>query len=143
MSKEKVFIIGTIFLLALIMVASSCKTKSSSSVPETVKADPSFANDIQPIFTNNCALSGCHNSTAQQGLILGQGQAYSNLVDVSSTEEPNRIRVLPGDSANSYLVIKIEGNQTVGVRMPYGQSPLSSVQIQNIKNWIDRGAKNN
>jgi hypothetical protein len=142
MSKEKIFIFGTILLLALIMVASSCK-KRSSAVPETVKADPSFANDIQPIFTNNCALSGCHNSTAQQGLILSQGQAYSNLVNVNSTQEQSRMRVLPGDAANSYLVIKIEGNQTVGVRMPNGRSPLSSVQIQNIKNWIDRGAKNN
>ncbi len=141
MSKEKVLISGLVILLAL--MAFSCKNNGSSSVPETVKEDPSFANDIQPIFTNNCALSGCHNSTAQQGLNLGQGQAYSNLVNVTSQQDSNRMRVLPGFSASSYLVIKIEGNQTIGVRMPNGRSPLSSVQIQNIKNWIDRGAKNN
>jgi hypothetical protein len=39
--------------------------------------------------------------------------------------------------------MKIEGRQTSGVRMPSGGSPLSSVQIQNIKNWINKGAKNN
>lgn len=140
MIKQKKFILVIALLLAL--NAFSCK-KGGSDVPETVKADPSFANDIQPVFTNNCALSGCHSSTAQAGLILLQGQSYSNLINVNSTQEPNRIRVLPGDAGNSYLVIKIEGNQTVGARMPFGRSPLSSVQIQNIKNWIDRGAKNN
>jgi hypothetical protein len=53
------------------------------------------------------------------------------------------MRVLPGDAANSYLVKKIEGTQTVGTRMPQGRNALSSITIQNIKNWVDRGAKNN
>lgn len=140
MMKGKIFILVIVLLLAL---SAFCCKKGDSEVPETVKEDPSFANDIQPIFTNNCALSSCHNSTAQAQLILLSGQAYSNLVNVNSTQEPNRVRVIPGDAANSYLVIKIEGNQTVGARMPNGRSPLSSVQIQNIKNWIGRGAKNN
>ncbi len=140
MLKVKIFI--SVIVLFLGLSAFSCK-KGGSEVPETVKSDPSFAADIQPIFSNNCALSNCHNSTAQAGLILLQGQSYSNLVNILSTQEPNRMRVLPSDAANSYLVIKIEGNQTVGVRMPNGRSPLSSVQIQNIKNWINRGAKNN
>ncbi len=111
--------------------------------PETPISDPSFSNHIQPIFTNNCALGGCHNSTAQEGLNLSQGVAYSNIVNVASTQVPASMRVLPGDAANSYLVKKIEGTQTVGVRMPKDRSALSSVSIQNIKNWINRGAKNN
>jgi hypothetical protein len=111
-----------------------------------VISDPSFSTDIQPIFSNNCAVSGCHNSTAQAGMNLSEGQALANIVNVDSTQDtqrPVRKRVLPTDAANSYLVIKIEGNQTVGDRMPQGRSPLSSVRIQNIKNWVDRGAKNN
>ncbi|NIM59636.1 MAG: hypothetical protein GTO16_11950 [Candidatus Aminicenantes bacterium] len=117
-----------------------------NGTPDTVISDPSFSSNIQPIFTSNCALSGCHNSTAQEGLNLSPGLAYANIVNVDSTQDtqqPVRKRVEPGDSANSYLVIKIEGNQTVGTRMPQGRSPLSSVQIQNIKNWVDRGAKDN
>ncbi len=115
-------------------------------IPETEISDPSFPDDIQPIFTSSCALSGCHNSAAQAELILLQGQAYANIVNVDSTQDtqqPVRKRVLPADAANSYLVIKIEGNQTVGDRMPQGRSPLSSVRINNIKNWVNRGAKNN
>jgi len=115
----------------------------NSGMPETVISDPSFSSDIQPIFTSSCALSGCHNSTAQAGMNLSQGQALANIVNVDSTQDPSKKRVLPTDAANSYLVIKIEGNQTVGTRMPQGSSPLSSVRIQNIKNWVDRGAKDN
>lgn len=149
MLKEK--ILGLIPVLFVALSISSCSSggnggNGTPDTPDIVIADPSFSTDIQPIFTSNCALSGCHNNTAQEGLILLQGQAYANIVNVDSnqdTQQPVRKRVLPGDSANSYLVIKIEGNQTVGTRMPQGRSPLSSVQIQNIKNWIDRGAKNN
>ena len=121
-------------------------TPGTPDIPDIVISDPSFSTDIQPIFTSNCALSSCHNNTAQAELILSQGLAYANIVNVDSTQDtqrPVRKRVLPADAANSYLVIKIEGNQTVGDRMPQGRSPLSSVQILNIKNWVDRGAKNN
>lgn len=68
---------------------------------------------------------------------LSSGVAYSNLVNVDSTEVPSLKRVLPNDAANSYLVHKIEGNQAVGDRMPLNRSPLSSAKIQNIKNWIN------
>jgi hypothetical protein len=43
---------------------------------------------------------------------------------------------------NSYLVIKLEGRQTVGTRMPQAGS-LPTNALQNIKNWIDKGAKDN
>lgn len=111
-------------------------------IPDTVISDPSFSTDIQAILTSSCALSGRHNSTAQEGLILLQGQAYANIVNVDSTQDPTKKCVFPGDASNSYLVIKIEGNQDFGTRMPPAAT-LSSVRITNIKNWVDRGAKNN
>jgi len=139
-------ILRLLAVFSLVSAAASlvrCKSPNSSQPPETVKADPSFSADIQPIFTANCALAGCHDASASQQLNLSAGNAYVNLVNVDAGEVPARKRVLPGNSAASYLVIKIEGNQTVGGRMPLGRSPLSAVQIQNIKNWIDRGARNN
>jgi len=75
-------------------------------------------------------------------MTLVQGQAYNNLVNVDSTEDPSRKRVLPGDATNSYIVIKLEGRQTIGAKMPMGGS-LDAVSLQNIRNWINRGAKNN
>ncbi len=143
MKKKKIFWAGIILLSALTAFYCDGDNGDNGNEPETPISDPSFSNHIQPILTNNCALGGCHNSTAQEGLNLSQGVAYSNIVNVASTQVPASMRVLPGDAANSYLVKKIEGTQTVGVRMPKDRSALSSVSIQNIKNWINRGAKNN
>ena len=42
---------------------------------------------------------------------------------------------------NSYLVIKLEGRQTIGVKMSVGGS-LDAVSLQNTKNWINKGANN-
>lgn len=142
MIKKKILWAGIILLGAL--TAFYCSgNNSNEEEPATVISDPSFANHIQPIFTSNCALSGCHNNTAQEGLNLSQGSAYAEIVDVNSSQVPSLKRVFPGDATVSYLVMKIEGTQTVGVRMPKDRSSLSSVSIQNIKNWINRGAKNN
>jgi hypothetical protein len=66
-------------------------------------------------------------------------------VNIDATEDVSRKHVLPGDAANSYIVIKLEGHQTVGAKMPIGGSldAVSLQNIQNIKNWINKGAKNN
>jgi hypothetical protein len=63
-------------------------------------------------------------------------------VNIDSTEDMSRKRVLRGDAANSYIVIKLEGRQTVGAKMPIDGS-LDAVSLRNIKNWINNGAKNN
>ncbi len=144
MNNRRVFV-AAFLVLAAAVGFWTCKSSSSTSPdpPLPVKDDPSFAADIQTIFTSSCALSGCHASgSAQGGLVLASGQAYGNLVNVASTEDAAKKRVLPGDAANSYLILKIEGNQTSGSRMP-PTGPLDSSRIQNIKNWVAKGAKNN
>ncbi|RMH12875.1 MAG: hypothetical protein D6701_13015 [Gemmatimonadetes bacterium] len=76
------------------------------------------------------------------GLDLRNAVAYDNLVNVQATSENFR-RVLPGDPQNSYIVIKLEGRQSVGSRMPLGQAPLDNIDLTNIRNWISSGAPNN
>jgi len=134
-------VLAAIFTLGFFYCNGTSPTEPET--PEAVKEDPSFSQDIQPIFTSSCALSNCHNASAQAGLVLLQGQAYNNIVNVNSTQDPSKERVNPEKANNSYLVIKIEGRQTIGERMPLGGAALSSTRIQNIKNWINRGAKNN
>ncbi len=145
MIKEKLFVF-TLFLFisfSLYFCGGDSSTPTGTTPPDTVKENPSFSQDIQSIFNSNCTLAGCHDATAQAGLNLTQGQAYANIVNVDSTQDPSKKRVLPNDAENSYIVIKIEGRQTTGGRMPLNRNPLSSTQIQNIKNWINRGANNN
>ena len=108
-----------------------------------VKANPSFGADIQEIFTRTgCAASSCHGTSAQAGLTLTTGNAYGELVNVTATQSA-LFRVLPGDPANSYLIMKVEGTAAIGGRMPLGASALDNIDIQNLKNWISSGALNN
>ena len=142
--KKDIASLGAFLTVLAFIFLSQCSSDSSTGTepPPTVKDDPSFAADIQSIFTNNCISSGCHNAGAAGGMVLLQGQSYANLVNVASIQEPGKTRAIPSDSANSYIVIKLEGRQTNGSRMPLGGA-LNSNSIQNIKNWIDKGAKNN
>src|SRR5215217_2205277 len=81
-----------------------------------------FATQIQPIFNDNCAFSGCHAAdTASGGMVLESGSAYNNLVNVTSTEVPPDKRVLPGNSSASYIIEKLTRNPPrSGERMPLG-----------------------
>ena len=107
-----------------------------------------FERDIQPIFTSNCALSGCHAGTSpQQGQNLSDGLAYQNIVNVESHERPGMMRVLPSQPDSSYLVHKIQGDQASvggsGGQMPLGGTPLGQQTIDLIRAWIAAGAKKN
>lgn len=108
-----------------------------------VEADPAYGAVVQEIWDRRgCSASQCHGSTQEAGLDLRAGASHGELVGVTATSEPI-VRVIPGDAANSYLVIKLEGRQQVGVRMPKDATPLDDIDLTNVRNWIDQGAKNN
>ena len=89
-----------------------------------------------------CASGSCHGSGQAAGLDLRTGNSYAALVDVTATQVAFP-RVIPGDADGSYLIVKVEGRQTIGQRMPIGGSPLDNIDLTNLKNWINQGAKNN
>jgi hypothetical protein len=135
------------FALALTGFLSSCggdsPTSGSSTDTRTVQANPSFSATIQEIFNRRgCTGSSCHGTARMAGLDLRTGASYGNLVGVRATSEPI-VRVIPGDPNGSYLVIKLEGRQSVGDRMPQTGAPLDSIDLTNIRNWISQGALNN
>ena len=137
----------SLFVVLLVFASAyliQCSSPSSPEEPEEQPiANPSFAQDIQAIFNGSCALRGCHDSTASSNLNLNQGNAYANIVNVDSFQDAGKKLVVPSDANDSYLVIKIEGRQSVGSRMPLNRSPLSDAKTQTIKNWINNGAGNN
>ncbi len=94
------------------------------------------------IFSESCALSGCHSSgSSSGGLNLSEGNSFGSLVGQSSTSVEGGTRVLAGNSGDSVLVKRIEG--TVTPQMPLNRSALSEEKIDTIKNWINNGAENN
>ncbi len=137
------WILSLILLMGVGLLLSGCCSSSSPEETGSIKEDPSFAEDIQPILSSGCTTGGCHDASASAGLDLRTGQSLQNLIDVRAVQEPELYRVIPFDAQNSYLVIKLEGRQNQGSRMPLGGQALGAIQIQNIRNWINRGARDN
>lgn len=104
-----------------------------------------FAQDMQPIFTQSCALSGCHNATTQAlGLNLEAGVAFDNIVEVPSRQLPTQPYIAQGDPDDSYLFRKITGAAGIsGNRMPrnnptyFDQNPAL---LAVVRKWIQEGA---
>ncbi|MFQ6675235.1 MAG: choice-of-anchor D domain-containing protein [Fidelibacterota bacterium] len=103
----------------------------------------SFSGDIQPIFTANCAVVGCHVAGHETGLDLREGQSYSLLVNVTSAGYAPALRVKPYDPDNSVLWNKVAGTGRYGDRMPLGGSPLAEKDTIAIRTWILEGALEN
>lgn len=98
--------------------------------------------DIQlKVLTKSCALSGCHlGPAAPKGLRLDADSAYDLLVNQASQEQPNILRIKPGDPDNSYIIQKLEGTAASGLQMPRNRAPLSVETIQAFRKWIEDGA---
>ena len=101
--------------------------------PATVSCSPDsvyFFNEIQPIISSNCTMSGCHdNVTHADGVNL---TTYANILRY----------VIPGNAGGSKLIRVI--NRTDEERMPPPPaSPLTQAQKDKIYKWINQGAKNN
>ena len=146
----------SVIAMLIVALATGCSTSDGPAGPSDgggdgggngggrqIEDNPSFASTIQEIFERRgCTASSCHGAARSGALDLTLGNAYDNLVGVQAAGEPI-VRVIPGDADNSYLVIKLEGRQSFGVRMPNSGTPLDNIDLTNIKNWINQGASNN
>lgn len=121
------------------------ENSADATVTVTINAPVvEFANDVQPIFNNNCALSGCHaGSSPAQGMNLSEGNAYDATVNVAANESQTLDRIEPGSPDESYLYLKINPNPPSGARMPLGSDPLTPEQIAFVNFWIEQGAEDN
>jgi hypothetical protein len=110
----------------------------------------SWSVDVQPLFSQNCAVVGCHSSPNVGGGIpfsLSAFNAYESIVSVTAAERPLLKRISPGDSANSYLYQKVTllppaigGNP---MPAPGTGNVLTADQKDILKTWIDQGALRN
>jgi hypothetical protein len=120
--------------------------RDTNTIEKYVKTGASFALNVQPIFSQHCAVLGCHvPGNPPLGMVLSAGFAYSNIVNVNSGESQGAKRVLPGDAPNSFLFKKITGTQTAGELMPPAstQDVLTQTDKDIIESWITQGALNN
>jgi hypothetical protein len=99
---------------------------------EQVKTDPSFKDDVQPILSASCATSGCHSGAAPSGSydLSSRAGAMGN----GSDTIPN---VIPGNADSSKLYQRIDYGE-----MP-PSAPLDNMKSATIRNWVNKGAKDN
>lgn len=102
-------------------------------------AIPTFSDIQATIFVPFCT---CHvGASAPVGLVLNTDATYDMLVDVSSQQVPELLRVEPGNADDSYLIRKLEGGPDIfGAQMPRGGPPLPQDTIDDVRAWIDAGA---
>jgi hypothetical protein len=111
-------------------------------------ARPSYAADLEPLFTQNCTFTGCHSAALpQSGLSLEAGQGYAGLVGQKALAAPRLLRVKPGSLRASFLTRSVLGLRTR--QMPDGcpavlppvERCLEPAEQYRILAWIQAGAR--
>ena len=125
-SKTGGFVEGRYILVVVCM----CFLSDTLSAQTNSKVE--FGRDVQPIFRARCY--ECHGPSQQmQGLRLDRRRsAMPNRVGA------NRASIVPGNSGDSPVYLKLIGKQT-GLQMP-PDGALTAQQINLIRSWIDEGA---
>ena len=131
----KVLKIGMMFLLmGFTFWVCGCGTSDDGTggvVGGETGSGVSFQNDVLPILTQRCALSGCHVAGGPRGIDL---RSYESVLEGGQ----RGAIVVAGDAAGSEIV-----NQIATGNMPPGGPPLEDAQVQLITDWINDGAENN
>lgn len=119
-------------IIALSLVAlASCVHDPFPPDPETIcdQGGVDFVNEIQPLLTANCGMSGCHGQgSAQDGFSV---ESYSSIMDEVEPYELNE-----GDLWE--LINETDPNDRMP---PPPASALTSDQKDLIKRWIMEGAQ--
>lgn len=98
----------------------------------SISAQVDYYSEIQPMFDEYC--TACHGGIS--GIDLSTYE--STMESIGDLYEQKM--VIPGAPEESPLVDKIEANPQYGDRMPLNRSPLSSEQINLVRQWIKEGA---
>lgn len=138
---------ASVVLLLISTLAHSGGTTTAQASPSS-QTGVSLEFDLQPLLDNNCVQ--CHFlESAQGGLVLENGETWSNLVDITSRQTTMN-RVTPLKPQQSYLVHKLRGTHIEaggsGLPMPYSSEAnigLSMETIDMVERWILQGADNN
>lgn len=89
----------------------------------------SFECEVLPIFQNNCAISGCHNSSDREAEL--DFSNYDGIIKAVTPNEPKNSEI--------YNVIT---DMWFNTMPPSPHNVLSKEQRTKIAVWIEQGAKN-
>jgi len=103
----------------------------------TVAQTVSYSKDIFPIVKARCLK--CHEKDDENPANF----AMDN-VELMLKSGKSKNVIVPGNSAESYLIKKLLPNPPKGAQMPiFSKKKLSEEEINLFRRWIDQGAKDN
>ncbi|MGZ5247671.1 MAG: hypothetical protein ACXWCR_11235 [Flavitalea sp.] len=131
---KKIITIAVVLVASCIILMTSCykvvtvDLQSNEEVTRTV----SLADDITPIFSQSCSISGCHNSGGIRPDLTVE-RLYTSLI--------NGNYVNMDTPENSEIYLWMTGKR--GTAMPVGAANNPSNINQLVLAWIKQGAENN
>lgn len=127
-NRIKALIASLVLAMGVVVIGSS----HAGSPPPGV----SFKDDIMPILQIRCL--ECHtkggSGLEKSGLNL---DTYESLMK-GTTFGPV---ITPGNAMTSNLLLLVEGK--TAVRMPHNRKSLTKCEIDLLRDWVQKGAKNN
>ncbi len=120
--------------IVLALMIAGCGDKDDTGAA----AELTFS-EVDTLLVQSCGFSSCHGSGTGGLTLDGEGD-YDALVGVESAASAGSILVVAGDADGSYLIEKMEGAEAItGDPMP-PSGLLDQATIDQIRDWIDRGA---
>lgn len=126
--------IGLICLILLVF--TSCRK------PDLSDAVHHYPEEIAPLLRNNCAISGCHESTSAAGAGGLNLDTWEDLFKGARGGSP----VVPYNPEQSYILqaLSTDSNWVPALypTMPLGGEPYGALDLQKVIDWIAAGARN-
>ena len=122
MKQNKIYLSLSLLmtLLTFSWITSCTHTANIANMPIVC-----FEGDVLPIYTNNCAVTGCHDGSR------GSRMVFNNYADIRASVTPGN----PGNSQSYQAIISKWGNT-----MPPNR-PISLENRTIIRLWIEQGAE--
>ena len=116
--------------------------------------DAFFEDRIRPIFGDETTLGSrsgkctwCHHSfpDGQRPNLTDPFDPMTGAVGVASAFDSSRTLIVPGDAAQSVLVLKVEATEAgaLGSPMPQQFDQLTPDEVETVRLWIEQGAQDN
>lgn len=127
----RIRIIFSLFVITLFV--SSWRTEYEAVIDNG--EDICFERDVLPIFLENCALSGCHNSESRK-----HGNVFDSYDNIMNSNKGRS--VIPYNLKKSKVYKKITEDTGEDRMPPPPNPPLTGAEISIINKWIMAGAPN-
>ena len=132
-------------LLTAALLWASCGGDDSTVGPDERAVEGSRTEatlaEVSEVFAVSCTFSGCHSGEQPAGDLSLEGDFAARIVGVASEQRSGFLLVEPGNPDESYLLLKVRGDdEIISQQMPPG-NPLPAEQVEIIRAWIASGAK--